>query len=178
MSNWEKEKINWNMGKQDNYVELAERQVFQKIEEDLNIIQQNLFEKSEKNITIKQAKDELKKINEWLQNSRNVWKVNKEKFSNAIGNISEKNIDRAELKTAIEEIIKDAKEIINSSKNEQTKLKRSIIWERYQIPEFNPDAKEWRIQSIKDFEESVENMQEDRNSFAAGIGRLIKKLMS
>ena len=178
MSDKETEKINRSTDNQKNYVELAERQVFQKIEEDLNLIQQNLFEKSEKNITIKQAKDELKKINERLQGNHNVEKINKEMFSNAINNISEKNIDRAELKTAIERIIKDAKEIINSSKNEQTKLKQSIIQTKYQIPEFDPDAQKWRAKAIKDFEENVENMQNDKNHFAASVGRLIKKLMA
>jgi hypothetical protein len=45
-------------------------------------------------MTIRQAKNELKKINERLQNSSNVERANKEKFSNAIDNISEKNIDK------------------------------------------------------------------------------------
>ena len=91
-------------------------------------------------MTIKQAKNELKKINERLQDNHNVEKVNKEMFSNAINDISEKDIDKIALKTALEEIIIKSKEIINSSKKEQTKLRQAIIQTKYQIPEFDPDA--------------------------------------
>ena len=129
-------------------------------------------------MTIKQAKNELKKINERLQDNHNVEKVNKEMFSNAINDISEKDIDKIALKTALEEIIIKSKEIINSSKKEQTKLRQAIIQTKYQIPEFDPDAQKWRFQAVKDFEENVKNMQKDKNRFAASVGRLIKKLMS
>lgn len=47
-----------------NYVELTESQIFEKIKEDLNPIQENLVEKR---ITVDEAKSEVKKINEWLQ---------------------------------------------------------------------------------------------------------------
>jgi hypothetical protein len=47
-----------------NQVELAENQIFEKIKEDLNPIQENL---SEKKITVDEAKSELKKINEWIK---------------------------------------------------------------------------------------------------------------
>ena len=55
-----------NKWKEDNrnYVELEERQIFEKIKEDLNPIQENL---SEKKITVDEAKSELKKINERLK---------------------------------------------------------------------------------------------------------------
>jgi hypothetical protein len=53
-----------NNEKSQNYVELTEGQIFEKIKEDLNPIQENL---AEKKITINEAKTELKKINEWLQ---------------------------------------------------------------------------------------------------------------
>ena len=53
-----------NNEKSQNYVELTESQIFEKIKEDLNPIQENL---AEKKITINDAKSELKKINEWLQ---------------------------------------------------------------------------------------------------------------
>ena len=43
---------------------LSESEVFKKIKEDLNPIQENL---SEKKITVNEAKSELKKINEWIQ---------------------------------------------------------------------------------------------------------------
>ena len=178
MTNEENESLNWNTDNQKNYVELAERQVFQKIEEELNLIQQNLFEKSEKNMTIRQAKNELKKINERLQNSRNVERVNKEKFSNAIDNISGKNIDKIWLKTAIEDIIKDAQEIINSSEIEQENLIQSIIQTNYKIPKFNPNAQEWRLQAKEHFEKNVKDMQKDKNRLAAKIGWLIEKLIS
>jgi hypothetical protein len=47
-----------------NQAELAENQIFEKIKEDLNPIQENL---SEKKITVDEAKNELKKINEWIK---------------------------------------------------------------------------------------------------------------
>jgi hypothetical protein len=53
-----------NNEKSQNYVELTESQIFEKIKNDLNPIQENL---AEKKITINEAKSELKKINEWLQ---------------------------------------------------------------------------------------------------------------
>jgi hypothetical protein len=53
-----------NSKESQNYVELTESQIFEKIKEDLNPIQKNL---AEKKITINEAKSELKKINEWLQ---------------------------------------------------------------------------------------------------------------
>jgi hypothetical protein len=53
-----------NSEKSQNYVELTEGQIFEKIKEELNPIQENL---AEKKITINDAKSELKKINEWLQ---------------------------------------------------------------------------------------------------------------
>jgi hypothetical protein len=53
-----------NNEKSQNYMELTENQIFEKIKKDLNPIQENL---AEKKITINEAKSELKKINEWLQ---------------------------------------------------------------------------------------------------------------
>jgi len=50
--------------KPQNYVELPENQIFEKIKKDLSPIQESL---SEKKITVDEAKSELKKINEWLQ---------------------------------------------------------------------------------------------------------------
>ncbi len=47
-----------------NQAELAENQIFEKIKEDLNPIQENL---SEKKITVDEAKSELKRINEWIK---------------------------------------------------------------------------------------------------------------
>ena len=44
--------------------ESSEKQIFEKIKEDLSPIQENL---SEKKITVDEARSELKKINEWLQ---------------------------------------------------------------------------------------------------------------
>jgi hypothetical protein len=43
---------------------LSESQIFEKAKEQLNPIQENLIEKK---ITIDEAKDELQKINEWIQ---------------------------------------------------------------------------------------------------------------
>jgi hypothetical protein len=53
-----------NSEKSQNYVELTESQILEKIKKDLNPIQENL---AEQKITVNEAKSELKKINEWLQ---------------------------------------------------------------------------------------------------------------
>jgi hypothetical protein len=53
-----------NTENSQNYVELTESQIFEKIKEDLIPIQKNLEEQS---ITVDDAKSELKKINEWIQ---------------------------------------------------------------------------------------------------------------
>jgi hypothetical protein len=47
-----------------NYVELTENEIFEKIKEDLNPIQENL---AEKKITVDEAKSELIKINERIK---------------------------------------------------------------------------------------------------------------
>ena len=49
-----------------NYVELSEHQIFERAKEEISPIQQNLIDKK---ITIDEAKNELNKINEWLQSS-------------------------------------------------------------------------------------------------------------
>ena len=63
-----------------NYINFTEKQIFEKIKEDLNPIQENL---SEKKITVDEAKSELKKINERLKwtklekrDKKEIWDAN------------------------------------------------------------------------------------------------------
>ena len=101
-----------NNEKSQNYMELTENQIFEKIKKDLNPIQENL---AEKKITINEAKSELKKINEWLQwtklenkDKKEIWKAF-EKLTKL-----EKNIDENTLKNEVNEMenaIKESKQI-------------------------------------------------------------------
>ena len=128
-----------NSEKSQNYVELTEGQIFEKIKEELDPIQENL---AEKKITINDAKSELKKINEWLQWTKlekkdkiEIWKA----FEKLIK--LEKNIDENTLKDEVNEIINLLETL---TKKDLANLKQWVQHNKQRRnPERPPEVQEW-----------------------------------
>ena len=124
---------------QKNHIALTESQIFEKIKEDLTPIQRNL---EEQNITIDEAKSELKKINEWIQwtklekrDKKEIWKA----FEKLIK--LEKNIDENTLKNEVSEIIKLLETL---TKKDLANLKQWIHQNKqWRNPERSPEVQEW-----------------------------------
>ncbi len=154
-----------------NYVELTENQIFEKIKEDLNPIQENL---AEKKITLNEAKSELKKINERIQwtklekkDKKEIWKA----FDKLI-----KNIDENTLKDEVIEIIKL---LNNLTKKDLASLKQNIKWSNYeQNPESSIEAQIGREESSENLATTVDDASQDSNIIARTVGSRMKKLMS
>ena len=147
-----------NNEKHQNYIELTESQIFEKIKEDLNPIQENL---AEKKITINEAKSELKKINEWLQwtkledeDKKEIWTAF-EKLINL-----EKNIDENTLKNEVDKIINLVEAL---TKKDLANLKRWIQHKQRWNPERPPEVQEW----IDIASNNLENLPKEDNNIIA-----------
>ena len=165
-----------------NYVELTESQIFEKIKEDLNPIQENL---TEKKITVKEAKSELKKINERIQwtkleakDKKEIWKA----FEKLIK--LEKDIDENSLKDEVKEIINlletlTKKDLANLEKNIKQK---HIPWQSEQGYEnetqYLTKADEWRKESSNNLEKTVHEAAQDQNPWAKKIGERMENLIA
>ena len=154
-----------------NYVELTESQIFEKIKNDLNPIQENL---AEKKITINEAKSELKKINEWLQwtkiqtkDKKEIWKA----FEKLIK--LEKDIDENSLKDEVKEIInlletltkKDLADL--NQEVQQNNKQRRIPSER------KPGVQEWIDESSDNFVAYFKNAAETEKWLGWYLAKLI-----
>ena len=150
-----------NNEKFQNYVELTESQILEKIKEDLNPIQENL---AEKKITINEAKSELKKINEWLQwsklekkDKKEIWKA----FEKLIK--KKKNIDENILKNEVDEIIKLVE---NLTKRDLANLKRGIQQNKQRRnPERPTEVQEGIDESREKIPELIAAAKNDKNRF-------------
>ena len=157
-----------------NYVELTESQIFEKIKEDLNPIQENL---AEKKITINEAKSELKKINEWLQwtkletkDKKELWKA----FEKLIK--LEKNIDENSLKDEVNEIINLLETL---TRKDLANLKRGIQKNKqWRNPERPTEIQGWIDESSDNLDLTIHNAAEDKNPIARKIGERMEYLMS
>lgn len=154
-----------------NHEKLAESQIFEKIKEDLNPIQENLVEKK---ITVDEAKSELKKIDEWLKwtnleqkEKKNIWKA----FEKLIR--LEEDVDVNTLNDEVGEIINLLE---NITKGDLANLKNEVgvKW----INGRPIKVQEWIEEASNDFESVVSNALEDKNPIARKIGKWMKKLMS
>jgi len=163
-----------NNEKSQNYVELTESQIFEKIKEDLNPIQENL---AEQKITVDEAKSELKKINEWLQwtklenkDKKEIWKA----FEKLIK--LEKDIDEISLKNEVDEIIKLVE---NLTKRDLENLKRGIQQNQQRWnPERTAEVQEGIDESSDKFDLTIHDATEDKNPVARKIGERMEYLMS
>lgn len=171
----ETNKFDWNKDKPKNYVELTEAQ---KIEAELNAIYNKL---KNDEITIENAKAELKKINDWLQ-KKDIEQWYKEQISNAFDKLTsnlEKNIQKIDQENSKKADIAEIKEIaklIQQSTNKQlNQLKRSV---QHPTPERQKDVQEWINESSENLIATVSNATKDGNIVARTIWRWMEKLIS
>ena len=167
-----------------NYVELAERQVFDKVKKDIIPIQESL---AEKKITIDKAKTELKKINEWLQWS-NITQKDKKNLWDAFNKLNEElqqKTDQGEsLISWIEELInkidkiqeekeKETKFSIDSFKKENNDLAQTIIQSNY-----DTDAWKWRIESDEKIKNQFAYAAKNEKGFPKKLAQIINNLLN
>ena len=163
-----------NNEKSQNYVELTESQIFEKIKEDLDPIQENL---TEKKITINEAKFELKKINEWIQwtklenrDKKEIWKA----FEKLIK--LEKNIDENALKNELDEIIKLVE---NLTKNDLANLKWNIQKNKQRWnSERSTEVQKWIDDSSNNLVSTINDATKDKNRIARKMGERMEYLLS
>ena len=154
-----------------NHEKLVGSEIFEKIKEDLNPIQENL---AEKKITVDEAKSELKKIDEWLnwanleqKEGKDIWKA----FEKLIK--LEEGVDINTLKDEVDGVINLLE---NITKGDLANLKNEV---RGKWMKGRPmEVQEWIEESSNDFESTVSNASEDKNPIARKIGKWMKKLMS
>ena len=158
-----------------NSENLSEKEIFEKIKEDLSPIQENL---SEKKITVDEAKSELKKINEWLQWSKLETKDKKEiwKAFEKLINL-EKNIDENTLKNEVNEIVQLLETL---TKRDLAKLKHSVIGSKNfnEIQNRPLEVQEWIQKSSESLVATIDDASNDSNIIARTIGKRMKNLIS
>ena len=161
-----------NNEKSQNYVELTEGQIFEKIKEDLNPIQENL---AEKKITINEAKTELKKINEWIQWTK-LEKKDKKEIWKAFEKLMklEKNIDEITLKNEVDEII-NLLSIV--TKRDLASLKNNIKSNK-NLENRSPEVQDWIEKSSENLDLTIHDATKDKNPIARKIGERMEYLMS
>ncbi len=167
-----------NIKNSQNQKELSENQVFEKIKNDLNPIQENL---SEKKITVDEAKSELKKINEWIQWAKLEIKDKKEIWK-AFDHLTklEQNIDENTLKNEVNEIINLLETL---TKKDLSNLKDNIQKNTHQIHEHlnngrPAEVQEWLEEASNNLASTIDNASQDSNVIARTIGSRMKKLIS
>lgn len=163
-----------NNEKTQNYVELTENQIFEKIKKDLNPIQENLVAKK---ITVEEAKSELKKINEWLQwtkldnkDKKEIWKA----FEKLIK--LEKNTDENTLKNEVNEIINLVETL---TKKDLASLKRWIQKNKQRRnPERPHEVQEWIEKSNKNFRDQFAYAAEhEQNPISKRAAKIINNIL-
>lgn len=158
-----------------NSENLSEKEIFEKIKEDLSPIQENL---SEKKITVDEAKSELKKINEWLQWSKLETKDKKEiwKAFEKLINL-EKNIDENTLKNEVNEIVQLLETL---TKRDLANLKHSVIRSKKfkEIQNRPLEVQEWIQKSSESLVATIDDASNDSNIIARTIGKRMKNLIS
>ena len=158
-----------------NSENLSEKEIFEKIKEDLNPIQENL---SEKKITVDEAKSELKKINEWLQWSKLETKDKKEiwKAFEKLINL-EKNIDENTLKNEVNEIVQLLETL---TKKDLANLKHSVIGSKKfnEIQNRPTEVQKWIKESSLALDSTINDASQDSNPIANRAGKIMKRLNS
>ena len=175
-----KRKNSSNIEEQDE--NLKELDIFKQAKEEIAPIQQNLIDKK---ITIDEAKQELKSINDKLQLNNIEAENNKDKenLKLTLKKILEleQDIDENILKEEIWNLIDTLELII---KWELKNLKRNIIknwqkkWKEISLKSRPVDIQEWIEESSDNFVATIEDASKDKNRFAWKIGKLMKRLIS
>lgn len=158
-----------------NYVELNEGQIFEKIKKDLNPIQKNLIEKK---ITVDEAKAELTKINERIQWSKLETKDKKEiwdAFENLATNLKN-NIEKNKLQTEFNEIVDLLEKL---TKKDLANLKRWIQQNKRQRKTERPvEVQQWIEKSSNNLASTIHDASHDKNPIARKIWQRMENLMS
>ena len=167
-----------NRNESKNYVELSEeQQIFKKIQEELNSVQDKLLQKSETEITVDEAKSELQKINEWIQWS-NLESQDKEKIWNAFEKLAklENNIDKNTIKKEVDEIINLLETL---TQNDLATLKWNVQQNKlWRNPERPVEVQQWIDQSSNNLASTIHEASQDKNPIARNIGKRMEYLMS
>ena len=157
---------------------LSENEIFNKIKNELSSIQNKLSEKSEEKMTINEAKDELKKINEWLQWSKLETKDKKEiwKAFEKLINL-EKNIDENTLKNEVNEVVQLLE---TRTKWDLANLKHTVIWSKKfnEIQNRSPEVQKWIKESSLALNSTINDASQDSNPIANRAGKMMKRLNS
>ena len=148
---------------------LTESQIFEKAKEDLAPIQENL---AAKKITIDEAKNELDKINKWLQWSK-IEQQHKKEIWEAFDKLLklEKNIDENNLQTEIREVENLLEKF---TQKELSKLKFSIK----QMENRPSNVQKWIKESSDNLVATIDEASEDDNPIANRIGKIMKRFNS
>jgi len=157
-----------------NYYEnLSEKEVFERIKEELKPIQESL---SEKKITIDEVKTELKRIGERIQETK-LEKKDKKEIWKAIESllISEKNIDENTLNEKVEDIIKIIKTL---TKKDLAKLKKNIQQDSQRSVERPIEVQQWIDIASNNLEMTIHEASHDQNPIARKIGERMENLMA
>lgn len=162
-----------NNEKSQNYVELTESQIFDKIKEELTPIQEEL---AEKKITVKKAKSELIRINkrlQWtkLEKKEEIWKA----FDNLAENL-EKSIEKNSLHVEFDEVLNQIEKL---TKKDLANLKRWIQQNKQRRnPERTTEVQQWIDESANNLASTIYDASQDKNPIARKIWEWMNYLMS
>lgn len=157
-----------------NNEDLVKGQIFEKIKEKLNPIQENL---AEKKITIDETRAELKRINEWIQwtkleqeDKKEIWKV-----FEMLAKL-EQNVDENTLKDEVDEVIK-LLEIL--TRKDLASLKQAVQQTNFQWNFERPVVvQQWIDMASNDLVLTIRNASQDKNPIARKIWEWMEYLMS
>ena len=160
----------------ENYLKLTEKQILKKITEELNPIKEDL---TEKRMTIEDAKDELKKINEWIQwtkleheKKKEIWNT----FDSLINNLEE-NFEKNNLETEFNEVVKLVETI---TKKSLANLENSIKTSKLHWVENRPhEVQKWIYESGEKIPKLIAAAKKDKNKFVRDyIGPALERAYS
>lgn len=161
-------------GKKIDNEGLVESQIFERIKEELNPIQENLVEKK---ITIDEARTELKRINEWIQwieleqkDKKEVWKI----FENLVK--LEQIVDENVLRDEVNEVIKLLE---NLTRKDLASLQQTVQQMNFQWNFERPVVvQQWIDMASNDLETTIHGASQDRNPIARKMGERMERLMA
>ena len=157
-----------------NYENLSEKEVFERVKQELNPIQENL---SEKKITIDDAKTELKRINDWIQwtkleikDKEKIWRA----FDDLVENLEE-SIEKNSLQVEFDEVLNQIEKL---TQKDLAKLKQDVQTNYKRTTERSDDVQQWIESSSKDLSATIYEASQDKNPIARKIGEWMENLMS
>lgn len=158
-----------NLEKNSFNTEYFKQGIFEEIEKDLNKIKENL---TEWRISIPNAQDELKKINERLETQSGMTEF----YSKELSKRLKRNIEEISLKNKVSEVV----EIIeNFTIQHLASLKYSIQHKKTNSTNSSYERQqEGRESASINFDKTTDDASNDRNILASLAGKAIKRLSS